>query len=255
MAQSKAGQIVWHDLFTSDRECSMAFYQHVANWTYEVERATDFAWGGGEKDFVLALSGDEAGAGLAETPPEQENGWIAYIEVSDVDVAVKRVGTLGGKIVREPFEVPGVGRNALVRDPLGALVGISLSRHGFPVPRRQFGPDVYVSNGTDFSQAFYAELFEWQVAPERDKNRVALLGPGGDLVAIQHAATWPTGSNAAWVPCIRVASVSDACRVAATQGARSASVDVNETVQVHHRILCDPDGALFVLGVGQTPTF
>lgn len=40
MTQSKAGQIVWHDLFKSDRPCSMAFYQHVANWTYEVERAT-----------------------------------------------------------------------------------------------------------------------------------------------------------------------------------------------------------------------
>ncbi len=248
MTQSKAGQIVWHDLFTSDRACSMAFYQHVANWTYEIERATDFAWGGGEKDFVLAISGDEAGAGLAETPPEQENGWIAYIEVPDVDVAVKRVGGLGGKIVREPFEVPGVGCNALVRDPLGALVGISLSRHSFPVPSQQFGPEVYVSNGNEFPQAFYAELFGWQVSPERESECVGLLGRPGDLVAIQHTATWPSGSNAAWVPCIKVASVSDACRAAETQGARPASVDVNETVQVHNPILCDPDGAPFAFG-------
>lgn len=251
MTQSKAGQTVWHDLFTSDRACSMAFYQHVANWTYEVERATDFAWGGGEKDFVLALSGDEAGAGLAETPPGQENGWIAYIEVPDVDVAVKRAGTLGGKIVREPFEVPGVGRNALVRDPLGALVGISLSRHSFPVPRRQFGPEVYVSNGNDFPQAFYAELFDWQASPERDKGSVALFGPRGDLVATRHAATWPPGSNAAWIPCIRVASVSDAWRAAETKGARRAFGDVNETVQAHSPILRDPDGTPFVLGVEQ----
>ncbi|MFV1600418.1 MULTISPECIES: VOC family protein [unclassified Phaeobacter] len=249
MTRSKAGQIVWHDLFTSDRACSMAFYQCVANWTYEVERATDFAWGGGEKDFVLALSGDEAGAGLAETPAEHENGWIAYIEVPDVDAAVRRVATLGGKIVREPFEVPGVGRNALVRDPLGALVGISLSRHSFPVPRRQFGPDVYVGDGTDFPLAFYAELFGWQVSPEQDTDSLALLGPRGDLVALQHAATWPTGSNAAWVPCIKVASVSDACRAAEAKGARPASVDLNETVQAHNPILCDPDGAPFALGI------
>lgn len=255
MTQSKAGQIVWHDLFTSDRACSMAFYQHVANWTYEIERASDFAWGGGEQDFVLALSGDEAGAGLAETPPELENGWIAYIEVPDVDVAVKRVGTLGGKVVREPFEVPGVGRNALVRDPLGALVGISLSRHSFPVPRQQFGPEMYVSNGNDFPQAFYGDLFEWQVSPGRYKDCVALLGPSGGLVAVQHAATWPPGSNAAWVPCIKVSSVSDACRAAETKGARPAFVDVNETVQARNPILCDPDGAPFALGVEQATTF
>lgn len=249
MIQPKAGQVVWHDLFTSDRACSMAFYEQIANWTYQVERATDFAWGGGEKDFILALSGDEAGAGLAETPMEQENGWIAYIEVPDVDLAVKRVGTLGGKVVREPFEVPGVGRNALVRDPLGALVGISLSRHSFPVPRRQFGPEVYFGNGNDFPQAFYAELFEWQASPGRDKDCVALLGPWDDLVAILDTASWSTGPNAAWVPCIKVSSVSDACRVAETKGARLASVDVIETVQVHNPILCDPNGAPFALGV------
>lgn len=254
MTQSKAGQIVWHDLFTSDRACSMAFYQHVANWTYEIERASEFAWGGGEQDFVLALSGDEAGAGLAETPPEQENGWIAYIEVPDVDVAAKHVDSLGGKVVREPFEVPGVGRNALVRDPLGALVGISLSRHNFPVPRRQFGPEVYVNNGNDFPQAFYAELFGWQASPARDEDYVTLLRLWGDLVAIQHAATWPTGSKAAWVPCIKVASVLDASRAAETKGARAAFVDVNETVQAHNPILCDPDGAQFALGVEQTTT-
>lgn len=233
----------------------MAFYQHVANWTYEVERATDFAWGGGEQDFVLALSGDEAGAGLAETPPEQENGWIAYIEVPDVDVAAKRVDTLGGQVVREPFEVPGVGRNALVRDPYGALVGISLSRHSFSVPRRQFGPEMYVSNRDDFPQAFYAELFGWQVSSKRDQDRVAFLGPWGDLVAIQHAAVWPTSSNAAWVPCIKVASVSDACRAAETKGARPAFVGAKKTVQTHSPILRDPDGAPFVLGVEQTTTF
>ena len=119
MTHSKAGQIVWHDLFTSDRKRSMDFYRHIADWTYQVERATDFAWGGGEKDFVLALLDDEAGAGFAETPPEHENGWIAYIEVPDVDAAVKHVDALGGEIVRKPFEVPGGGRNALVRDPLG----------------------------------------------------------------------------------------------------------------------------------------
>ncbi|WP_093964995.1 VOC family protein [Ruegeria arenilitoris] len=248
MTQSKAGQIVWHDLFTPDRASSMAFYQHVANWTYEVERASDFAWGGGEQDFVLALSGDEAGAGLIETPPEQASGWVAYIEVPDVDLATKRVDTLGGKVVREPFEVPGVGRNALVRDPLGALVGIALSRHSFPVPRRQFGPEMYIGNGNDFPQAFYFELFGWQVSPVRDQGCATFLGPRGRLVAIQQAATWATASNASWIPCIKVASVPDAFRAAETKGARPASLNVSESVQAQIPILCDPDGVPFAFG-------
>jgi len=255
MTQSKEGQIVWHDLFTSDRERSMAFYRRVANWTYQVERATNFAWGGGEKDFILALSGDEAGAGFAEIPSNQENGWIAYIEVPDVDAAVRRVDALGGSIVRQPFEVPGVGRNALVRDPLGALLGVSLSRHSYPVPRRQFGPDVYVSSGDDFPELFYAELFGWKVAPEWHMEGRDIRGPSGDLVAIQESVTWPIDSKAAWVPSIKAAKISDARRVAETSGARPAFDDVNETVQAKSIILLDPDGALFALGVEQTSIF
>lgn len=102
----------------------MAFYQQVAGWTYQIEHATDFAWGGGAKHFVLALSGDEAGAGFAETPPEQSNGWIAYVEVRDVDATAALSEKFGGNTIRQPFEVPGVGRNAPLRDPLGAVVGI-----------------------------------------------------------------------------------------------------------------------------------
>ncbi|WP_227272743.1 VOC family protein [Roseobacter weihaiensis] len=215
----------------------------------------NLAWGGGEKEFVLALSGDEAGAGFAETPQDQEDGWITYVEVADVDAAVERTNSLGGIIVREPFEVPGVGRNALVRDPLGALLGLSLSKHSFPVPRRQFGTEVYVGNGDKFPEAFYAELFEWQVSPKRDMECIAVLGPWGDPVALQHAATWRIGSNAAWVPSIKVASISDACFAAESMGARSASVDSNKTGEARSLIFCDPDGAPFALGVERTNTF
>ncbi|WP_227272711.1 VOC family protein [Roseobacter weihaiensis] len=44
MAQSKVGQIVWHDLFTSNRDRSMAFYARVANWTYQIEHSKDMAY-------------------------------------------------------------------------------------------------------------------------------------------------------------------------------------------------------------------
>lgn len=150
----KIGRIIWHDLFTSDLKRAMDFYNTVAGWTYTVEHATDFAWGGGEKDFVLALLDDEAGAGITETPPELTDGWIAYVEVRDVDAAATLAEELGGSIIRAPFEVPGVGRNALLRDPLGAIFGISLSRHSFPAPQRQFGVEAYQGFGNPFPKDF-----------------------------------------------------------------------------------------------------
>lgn len=134
MSGDKSGQIVWHDLFSTDRQRSMIFYERVAGWSFAVEHATDFAWGGGEVDFVLAKLGDEAGAGFVETPNGMSDGWIAYVEVPDVDAATGRMERLGGEVVRPSFDVPGVGRNALARDPLGALIGISQSQHTFPTP-------------------------------------------------------------------------------------------------------------------------
>ena len=195
MINDKTGRIVWHDLFTGGRQGAMAFYERVAGWTYQIEHATDFAWGGGEKDFVLALLDEEAGAGFAETPPELSNGWIAYVEVRDVDATVARVEGLGGTIVRHPFEVPGVGRNALVRDPLGALIGISLSRHSFPAPQKQFGPEVYLSD-TGFPEAFYKSLLGWTTgSPRSGPQGDDIAGPSGDIVAIHLSGKLQNGDG------------------------------------------------------------
>ena len=71
MIADKTGRVVWHDLFTDNAGLSRSFYEGVAGWRYLTEHATDFAWGGGEKDFILALSGDVAGAGFVERHDRQ----------------------------------------------------------------------------------------------------------------------------------------------------------------------------------------
>ncbi|MGR3758586.1 VOC family protein [Roseobacteraceae bacterium NS-SX3] len=254
MNTAKTGQIVWHDLFTPDRARAMAFYRKVAGWSYQVERATDFAWGGGEKDFVLALSGREAGAGFAETPPGLTDGWIAYVEVSDVDAAVALAERQGGEAVRPPFEVPGVGRNALVRDPLGALFGVSLSRHGFPAPRRQFGPEVYLSNGADFPGSFYAGVCGWRVSPAQppDQTAPAIRGPLGDLVAFHQTAESHAVSRPAWVPNIIVASLRSARDAAEALGARCLGAFEVPNAKACELFLCAPDKAPVALSHAQT---
>ncbi|MEO1039503.1 MAG: VOC family protein [Pseudomonadota bacterium] len=206
MNRDKFGQVIWHDLFTDDLEASMLFYKRVAGWTYRTEHATDFAWGGGEKDFVLALLEDEAGAGFTETPTELTHGWIAYIEVRDVNTTAALAKQFGGAIVRPPFEVPGVGRNALLRDPLGALIGISQSRHSFPAPTTQFENELYASRTEDFPSAFYGALFGWetQAAPNEALGK-AVVGPSGGAIAGVFAVASLPGSEPRWIPSLKTA--------------------------------------------------
>jgi predicted enzyme related to lactoylglutathione lyase len=49
--------------------------------------------------------------------------WIPYIAVDDVDARLKKAKTAGAKAMREPFDIPDVGRIAILKEPGGAVVG------------------------------------------------------------------------------------------------------------------------------------
>ncbi|MEX0365932.1 MAG: VOC family protein [Ruegeria sp.] len=211
MTSDKTGRIVWHDLFTDNPLRSRSFYERVAGWHYVIEHATDFAWGGGERDFILALCGDEAGAGFVQADSAQFHGWIPYVEVQDVDSAAEIAVGLGGIVEKAPFEVPGVGRNCLLRDPNGALVGISLSRHGFPAPTRQFGPETYHVRVGEYPEEFYRALFDWSILPSECAEKATQpIRRAGLQVGFRSAVEDQSDQNASWIPGIRVEQLSDA---------------------------------------------
>lgn len=244
MNAEKIGRIIWHDLFSSDRDGSMEFYRRVAGWHYETEHATDFAWGGGEKDFILALLDGEAGAGIAQTPEAFPNSWIAYVEVADVDASCCQAEKLGGIIVREPFEVPGVGRNALVIDPAGAMIGLALSRHNYPAPTRQFGPEVYLAGQSDFPAGFYFELFDWALAPKSDgiDGDRRIIGPFSAEIA-RCVIDDSNGAQSVWLPSVRVADAQSAAREAKLLGARLLGGRLSKGGDSNPLLMRDPDGA------------
>jgi predicted enzyme related to lactoylglutathione lyase len=50
-------------------------------------------------------------------------GWFTYVAVDDLDKRLKKVVEAGGKVVRPPWDVPNVGRMAIVQTPGGAAQG------------------------------------------------------------------------------------------------------------------------------------
>ena len=119
MAQD--GTFYWNELMTSDVDRARAFYSATLGWTFE-----PMPMGEGTTYWVIRL-GETMVGGMMDmngvTPPGVPPHWFAYIAVDDVDAKVANAVSLGATIVRPAWDVPGVGRIAILMDPLGAAQG------------------------------------------------------------------------------------------------------------------------------------
>lgn len=77
--------------------------------------------------YWLIKSGDALVGGLfvmagAEFKDVPEH-WLTYVAVDDVDARLEKARAAGANTDRAPFDVPGVGRIAIVQLPGGAMMG------------------------------------------------------------------------------------------------------------------------------------
>ncbi len=111
------GQFSWNELMTADVEGARAFYTQLCGWEAEPMP--------GGMPYTLFKKGGIYAAGMMQSPmPNTPPCWVAYVTVESADASAVRVTELGGKVCKPPFDIPNVGRIALVLDPQGALFGL-----------------------------------------------------------------------------------------------------------------------------------
>ena len=170
--------------------------------------------------------------------------WVPYVEVLDVDATAVLAQDLGGRVERPPFDVQGVGRNCLLRDPMGALVGICLSRHTFPRPNKQFGAERYVAQSRELPANFYHALFAWSIlrSDERELDTQSIMLAGEQIGLCVMIELHPN-TQAMWVPGIRVERLSKALeQVEALRGSVISSERVGSN-EDNLALVSDPNGA------------
>jgi predicted enzyme related to lactoylglutathione lyase len=115
------GTFYWNELMTRDVERAKKFYGQTIGWSFEAMPTPD----GGT--YWLAKMDDEPVAGIFDiSGPEYgqvPESWMAYLAVDDVDARVQRAVKAGAKLMKPAFDVPGVGRIAILMEPGGAGVG------------------------------------------------------------------------------------------------------------------------------------
>jgi predicted enzyme related to lactoylglutathione lyase len=172
---SDHGRFIWYELITPDTGGAKRFYGDVVGWTAQDMPMPEGGGGdgGGAEPYTLFNADGNGVAGMMNLgAPMKAQGmapnWTGYVCVDDCDAAAAKVKSLGGSVLRDPLDIPGIGRFAIVADPAGAVIAIMK-----PVPPEGGRParDVNADGQCGWHELygaapedgfdFYAQMFGW----------------------------------------------------------------------------------------------
>ncbi len=261
-ATSAGGEFIWYELITPDPVGAKAFYDAVVGWTIEPQPSGEMDYrmigrtDGGMAGGVMRLTDDMASHGARPT-------WLGYINTDDVDSRVASIEKAGGTVLLPAFDIPNIGRIAMVADPQGApfYVMKPIPPEGRENERSDvFSPDKEQRVGwNELSTSdpvaaldFYVSNFGWEKGDSMsmgDKGNYQFINRQGQMIG----AIFPSSAGAFaqeqphWRFYFRVPSISAAKETAEKSGGK-ISIGPMEVPGGDHIIVgTDPQGAEFAL--------
>lgn len=254
---NRHGSFIWYELMTPDPDGSKAFYDAVVGWDIEAKPS-------GELDYrmITIPGGGNAGGVMRLTDDMTANGarpiWLGYVGVDDVDDTVTALKSAGGGVILPPWSVEGVGRMAMVRDPVGTpfyvMRGASdADSDAFSVDALgHVGWNELSTSDLDGARHFYPKLFGWIDREFMD------MGPMGEYRFLDHHGTRlgamcgvGPGSTPGWRYYFRVESVGASIKQIEAGGGSVVmgphDVPTGDTIVIAK----DPHGAEFSLVGGK----
>ena len=116
------GTFYWNELMTRNVERAKKFYADTIGWSFDGMPMP----GGGGTYWVAKMDGESVAGILDISAPEfaqVPESWMSYLAVDDVDARAKKAVAAGAKLMKPIFDVPGVGRIAILMEPGGAGIG------------------------------------------------------------------------------------------------------------------------------------
>ena len=186
MADRLLGSFVWCELMTADTAGADAFYKKVVGWT-----SVPFAPDG---SYTVFNNPSGAGvAGLMKLPDAAKQmgappHWLMYVGTPNVDDTAMRIVSLGGRVLKQPDDIPNTGRFAVVQDPFGAAFGIYTPKTpGAGKDKPGVGDfswfELYTPN-PEGAWNFYQTLFGWEKTSAMDMGEMGvyqMYGRGGGI--------------------------------------------------------------------------
>lgn len=215
------GSPIWYELMTTEPRAARRFYESVVGW--RIPEDANPMPGGPEYREISAPDGMVGGVFTLTDAMCKEGArpcWMAYFSVDDVDKTVASMVADGGSALMPAFDIPNVGRIAMVADPQGAafyvMRPISVedreSTAFAPGKLGHFGWNELHAADAPKAFDFYAKHFGWT------RSRAMDMGPGAGVYQLfAHGGqdiggmmTNPQIPRPAWAYYARVASITAA---------------------------------------------
>lgn len=247
----RAGDFCWTELMTTDVAKVCPFYATVLGWSYKEVPMPGVAGG----TYVMPqVSGVDAG-GMSNMDPEQAKqmppNWGLYVAVDDVDASQKKATELGGKVVMPAFDIPEVGRMAVIQDPTGAVLSLwwkdgkhsGFGTGNFAEKTGAFCWGELMTGNVDKARDFYTKLFGWKTGG--DANYVEWMNGDrhiGGMMAIPKEAA---GMPPAWLAYFTVPDTKKAVELATKNGGKLLHGPREMAGVGVFAAIADPTGAVF----------
>jgi predicted enzyme related to lactoylglutathione lyase len=252
------GEFIWYELITPDPVGAKAFYDAVVGWTIEPQPSGDMDY-----RMIGRSDGRMAGGVMRLTDEMKSHGarpiWLGYVNVDDVDATVASIEQSGGKTLLPAFDIPDIGRIAMVTDPQGAPFYVMK-----PIPpagRENEKSDVFSSDAEQrvgwnelstsdpiAARQFYGDQFGWGSDEFMDMGEMGeyrFIEQGGARIGAI-AGTSP-GQQPKWRYYFRVPSIAAAKDTAEAKGGKIVMGPMEVPGGDHIVIGIDPQGAEFAL--------
>jgi len=110
-----ASPVVHFEVAAQDQKKQREFYAALFDWNVHYDEKMDYA---------MVESAGQGGIGGGIGPAQGAGRVTFYVQVPDLQAALTKAESLGGKTVMPPMEVPGVVALAQFTDPEGNVIGL-----------------------------------------------------------------------------------------------------------------------------------
>jgi predicted enzyme related to lactoylglutathione lyase len=221
------GRFVWHELMSNDTETAGRFFNKVAGWKPK-------SWEQRPEYLMLTMAGRNPMGGLMPLPEEAKRGgtppmWVTYIATPDVDGTALQAAQYGGRVLRQPENIPTVGRFALLSDPQGAMFAAFTPQSAAPPERPgpveigDFSWHELMTTNWESAFRFYQRLFGWEATGSFSDpafGTYQMYGRSGRTLGGMFNAPHAGELKPMWLAYIRVPDARKSAAVIAKAGGR-----------------------------------